>query len=121
MIFSHPEHWVRLAGSRIVKLHTKDFRLDLTRCRFSFGKIGQGAVDWAAVRTALLQVEFSGYITNTGIPRRRPMRWIDRAMRDSRSPVAFVRALSVGRRPADMWFLRDVSRRFDEFQNGSLR
>ena len=126
MIFGHPQHWVRAVGSRIVKVHMKDFRLEVDRGRVSFGKIGEGDVDWAAVRAALLEVGFSGYITSTGIPRARLIRWMARGLRffDGRFPnkIAGVdelfRALSAVRRRADAWFLRDISRRFDGFRDG---
>jgi len=59
-ILSRPEDWIRIAGHRVVRLHVKDLRVDDTRGRFSFGKIGDGDVDWAAVRAALLKVGFSG-------------------------------------------------------------
>ena len=114
MIFGHPEHWVRICGERIAKVHMKDFRLDVRRGRFSFGKVGAGAVDWAAVRAALIEAGFAGYITTTGVPRDRLTRWIDRA---GRLPGARA-AASSARRRADISFLRDMSRRFDRFRGG---
>jgi sugar phosphate isomerase/epimerase len=127
MIFGHPEHWVRIAGSRIVKVHIKDFRFDRARGRLAFGKLGDGAVDWNAVRAALLDVGFSSYITSTGIPRGRLNHWIARGVRLSRRRVGALpgasrleRALSALRRRGEILFLHDAARRFDRFRDGSL-
>jgi L-ribulose-5-phosphate 3-epimerase len=65
VMFGHPEHWIRIAGSRIAKLHVKDFHLDLMRGRFSIDRLGQGAIKWDVIREALAQVGFSGWATNT--------------------------------------------------------
>lgn len=127
MIFGHPEHWVRIAGNRIARVHLKDFRLDRRRGRLDFGKLGDGDVDWKAVREALLEVGFSNYVTNTGIPRGRLSHWIARGVQFSRERLAgvpgaagFDRALSAVRRRRDVLFLHDVARRFDRFRDGSL-
>ncbi|HEX9442860.1 MAG TPA: sugar phosphate isomerase/epimerase family protein [Candidatus Binatia bacterium] len=115
MMFGHPEHWIGACAGRIVKLHIKDFRLDVRRGRFFFGKIGEGAVDWSAVRAALLDAGFSGYITSTGVPHPgRLFRWIGRAAK----LCGGRRAWSAARRRADVQLLRDVSRRFDAFRDG---
>ena len=127
MIFGHPEHWVRIAGSRIVKVHIKDFRLDRERGRLAFAKLGNGAIDWNAVRAALMDVGFSSYVTSTGIPRGRLNEWIASGVRFSRRRSARVpgaarieRALSAFRRREDLTFLHDAGRRFDRFREGSL-
>src|SRR5690606_14657961 len=52
------EKWVRVLGSRIVKLDVKDWGVDAGFC-----KIGDGDVDWAAVREALAEINFSGWCT----------------------------------------------------------
>jgi hexulose-6-phosphate isomerase len=65
VLFGHPQHWIRIVGSRIVKLHVKDYHLDRMRGRFSFDKLGQGAIEWDAINEALAQVGFSGWATNT--------------------------------------------------------
>ncbi len=128
MIFGHPAHWVGIAGSRIVKVHVKDFRLDRARRRFSFGRIGEGDIDWPAVRSALLEVGFSGHVTSTGIPRDRWIQQMDRGVRFlRRRPLGavpgasgLVRALSAVRRRSDILFLHDTARRFDQFRDGRL-
>ena len=56
--FSPTEAWIRVLGSRIVKLDVKDWGVD-----GGFGKIGDGDVDWPAVREALQETGFSGWCT----------------------------------------------------------
>ncbi|MEX0613711.1 MAG: sugar phosphate isomerase/epimerase family protein [Pirellulales bacterium] len=56
--FGKSEDWVRTLGSRIVKLDCKDWG-DTE----SFCKIGDGDVDWPAVRQALADIGFSGWCT----------------------------------------------------------
>ena len=36
-----------------------------TPCSFSFGRIGEGAVDWNAVSAALCDVGYDGWVTYT--------------------------------------------------------
>jgi len=49
--------WIRQLGRRIVKLDLKGF----SRAKDSFTKIGEGDLDWADVRRALLEINFSGW------------------------------------------------------------
>jgi L-ribulose-5-phosphate 3-epimerase len=56
--FGQSEDWVRTLGPRIVKLDCKDWSES-----GGFGKIGDGAVDWPAVRQALAEIEFTGWCT----------------------------------------------------------
>lgn len=56
--FGPSEQWIRTLGSRIVKLDCKDWsQAD------GFCKIGDGDVDWPAVRQALAEIRFSGWCT----------------------------------------------------------
>jgi hexulose-6-phosphate isomerase len=56
--FGPSEQWIRTLGPRIVKLDCKDWSE-----AGGFGKIGDGAVDWPAVRLALAEIGFSGWCT----------------------------------------------------------
>ncbi|MEQ8846675.1 sugar phosphate isomerase/epimerase family protein [Botrimarina sp.] len=56
--FSPSEQWVRTLGSRIVKLDVKDWGADAGFC-----KIGEGDVDWPAVREALAEINYTGWCT----------------------------------------------------------
>ena len=49
--------WIRQLGKRIVKLDLKGF----SREKDTFTKIGEGDVDWADVRKALVEISFYGY------------------------------------------------------------
>jgi len=54
--YGPPAEWIRTLGKRIVKLDVKDWGHENGFC-----KIGDGDVDWAAVRTALNDIGFSGW------------------------------------------------------------
>ena len=49
--------WIRALGKRIVKLDAKGF----SRQEDSFTKIGEGDLDWADVRKALREINFTGW------------------------------------------------------------
>ncbi|QEG24128.1 sugar phosphate isomerase/epimerase family protein [Mariniblastus fucicola] len=49
--------WIRQLGKRIVKLDLKGFSREQNR----FTKIGEGDLDWADVRKALVEINFYGY------------------------------------------------------------
>jgi len=53
-----PEEWIRTLGKRIVKLDVKDWGIES-----SWAKIGDGDVNWPAVREALQGIGFSGWAT----------------------------------------------------------
>ena len=63
VIYAFPQDWIRTLGSRIVKLHVKDFLFDRRQGRFSWVNLGEGDIDWPEVRRALSEVKFSGYMT----------------------------------------------------------
>jgi hexulose-6-phosphate isomerase len=54
--YGPPAAWIRTLGKRIVKLDCKDWGKQP-----GFSKIGQGDVDWPAVRQALLEIGYSGW------------------------------------------------------------
>jgi len=56
--FGRSEDWIRTLGPRIVKLDCKDWGKSNGFC-----KIGDGDVDWPAVRQALAEIRFSGWCT----------------------------------------------------------
>lgn len=57
--FGFPEDWILTLGKRIVKVHLKDFRRD----KNAFVMLLEGDVDWKAVRKALIEVGYRGYLT----------------------------------------------------------
>jgi L-ribulose-5-phosphate 3-epimerase len=63
VFYGYPQDWIRTLGKRIVRLHLKDFRLDRENGRFEWVNLGEGDIDWAAVRQALQDIGYSGYMT----------------------------------------------------------
>ena len=63
VIYGFPQDWIRTLGSRIVKLHVKDFNFDRQNGRFSGKNIGEGDIDWLEVRRALTDIKYAGFIT----------------------------------------------------------
>ena len=56
--------WVRALGDQIVKLHIKDFKLDrAAKNEGAFVRIGDGSIDFKAVRRALENVGYSGWVS----------------------------------------------------------
>ena len=56
--YGKPEEWIRTLGRHVVKLDVKDWGV-----AEGWTKIGDGDVDWAAVRAALREVRFTGWAT----------------------------------------------------------
>jgi hexulose-6-phosphate isomerase len=65
--FGWPEDWIRTAGKRIRKVHLKDFKggpgLFGAVGKGAFVNLGDGSVNWIAVRQALAEVGFTGFAT----------------------------------------------------------
>ncbi len=59
MPLGYPQDWIHTLGPRIVKVHLKDFD-PKTRM---FVNLGDGAVDWAAVRQAFADIGYAGTFT----------------------------------------------------------
>jgi len=63
VLYGFPQDWIRTLGSRIVRLHLKDFKMDRSEGRFDWKNIGEGDIDWQDVRRALNEIGFSGWAT----------------------------------------------------------
>lgn len=61
VLYGYPQDWIRTLGPRISRLHVKDFKMD-GRC-YEWVNLGEGAVDWPAVRAALREAGFRGSAT----------------------------------------------------------
>ena len=59
--FAPSHEWIRVLGSRTVKLDVKDWGV-----KNGFCPLGQGDVDWKAVRRELAKIDFSGWVTREG-------------------------------------------------------
>ncbi len=53
-----PQHWIRELADRIVRVHLKDYSRQK-----GFVNLGEGDVDWQAVREAFAAVGFAGEAT----------------------------------------------------------
>src|SRR6266446_2217121 len=63
VFYGYPQDWIRALGSRIAKVHLKDFLLDRPNGRFAWTNIGDGDIDWREVRRAFEEVGYRGYFT----------------------------------------------------------
>jgi L-ribulose-5-phosphate 3-epimerase len=63
VLYGFPQDWIRTLGSRIVRLHLKDFKMDRPAGRFDWKNIGEGDIDWQDVRRALTEIRFNGWAT----------------------------------------------------------
>lgn len=61
-IFSNPQDWIEILGSRIVKVHVKDFARTTTNAGH-FVNLLEGSIDWAKVKAALDAAGYQGYLT----------------------------------------------------------
>jgi hexulose-6-phosphate isomerase len=57
--FGFPQEWIRELGKRIAKIHIKEYARPK---RFDY-KLGEGEIDWSAVKQALRDVGYEGWIT----------------------------------------------------------
>lgn len=64
--YSPPQKWISTLGKLIVKCHVKDFKLNPNGHGGKFCNIRDGSVDWPAVRTALADVGYSGWMSIEG-------------------------------------------------------
>jgi L-ribulose-5-phosphate 3-epimerase len=63
VFYAFPQDWIRTLGSRIVKVHLKDFKLDRQNGQFTWPNIGEGDIDWPEVRRAFADIKYNGYMT----------------------------------------------------------
>ena len=63
--YGWPEQWIRILGDRILKLDVKEFsrkkRNDEGLWKGFAVEIGEGDIDWAAVREALVEIGYNGW------------------------------------------------------------
>jgi len=58
--YGYPQEWIRELGKRILKIHIKEYAKPN---RFNY-KLGEGKeIDWPAIRQALMDVGYEGWIT----------------------------------------------------------
>jgi hexulose-6-phosphate isomerase len=62
-----PQHWIEILGDRIGKLDIKEWDEKMHKTEglskgFS-SELGDGTIDWAAVRASLRKIDFKGWAT----------------------------------------------------------
>jgi hexulose-6-phosphate isomerase len=67
LLYGYPEHWIKYLGSRIKRVHFKDFRRAVGTGA-GFVDLLSGDVNWPAVVAALEEVDYNGYVTAEMIP-----------------------------------------------------
>ena len=63
LFYGYPQDWIRTLGPRICRVHVKDFKLDRKESKYSWTNLGEGDVDWPAVRAALADAKYEGWVT----------------------------------------------------------
>jgi hexulose-6-phosphate isomerase len=67
LLTGYPEHWIKILGERIVRVHVKDFKKSVGTAE-GFVDMLEGDVDFEAVKTALATVGYDGYVTAEMLP-----------------------------------------------------
>jgi len=63
----YPEHWIKILGRRIKKVHIKDFRKEVGTVQ-GFVDLLEGDVNWKAVISSLREVGYDNYLTAEILP-----------------------------------------------------
>jgi L-ribulose-5-phosphate 3-epimerase len=65
VLYGYPQDWIRTLGKRVVKVHLKDFKMGKgwNPVTAQFVNLGDGDIDWPAVRKAFADVGYIGYAT----------------------------------------------------------
>ena len=58
LLYGYPQDWIHTLGSSIVKVHVKDFKRK--EDGYAWVNLGDGDVDWPAVRQAFADIGYSG-------------------------------------------------------------
>ena len=67
LLMGYPEHWIRILGKRIKRVHIKDFRRSVGDLS-GFVDLLEGDVNWPEVVAALREVGYDGYLTAEMLP-----------------------------------------------------
>ncbi len=60
VLYGYPQDWIRTLGKSIYKVHLKDFKRK--EGGYAWVNLGEGDVDWAAVRKAFGEIGYSGSV-----------------------------------------------------------
>ncbi|OHB56439.1 MAG: hypothetical protein A2Y07_06575 [Planctomycetes bacterium GWF2_50_10] len=67
LLTGYPDQWINILGKRIKRVHVKDFKMSVGTAA-GFVDLGEGDVDFAAVKKALKAVKYNGHVTAEMIP-----------------------------------------------------
>jgi L-ribulose-5-phosphate 3-epimerase len=62
LLTGYPDQWIKILGSRIKRIHIKDFKLSVGSAD-GFCDLLEGDVDFEAVKKALAEIHYDGYVT----------------------------------------------------------
>jgi len=68
VLYGYPQDWIHTLGKRIAKVHLKDFKVkakgpNTFNFEAEFVNLGDGDIDWPAVRKAFADVGYTGWVT----------------------------------------------------------
>jgi len=65
VLYGYPQDWIRTQGKRIAKVHLKDFKMEKGwhPVTAQFVNLGDGDIDWPAVRKAFADIGYTGWAT----------------------------------------------------------
>jgi L-ribulose-5-phosphate 3-epimerase len=63
MQYGYPQDWILTLGSRIKRIHVKDYKLSARSEQGRFVGLLEGDVDWKAVMAALVKVDYHGFLS----------------------------------------------------------
>ena len=67
LLTGYPEQWIKILGSRIKRVHIKDFKRSIGTVE-GFVDLLEGDVDFEAVKKALSEVGYNSYVTSEILP-----------------------------------------------------
>ena len=67
LLSGYPDQWIHILGSRIKRVHIKDFKRSVGTAD-GFVDLLEGDVDFEAVKQALSEINYDGYVTAEMIP-----------------------------------------------------
>ena len=67
LLTGYPDQWIHILGSRIKRVHIKDFKRSVGNAD-GFVDLLEGDVDFEAVKQALSEINYDGYVTAEMIP-----------------------------------------------------
>jgi L-ribulose-5-phosphate 3-epimerase len=67
LLTGYPEQWIRILAERIKRVHVKDFKLSFGTAE-GFVDMLEGDVNFEAVKKALGQIDYDGYVTAEVLP-----------------------------------------------------